>query len=92
VHAAEHALYLRTGYLFFLPVLGSEPIRWRVSMAGWFLILLVTMPVDTAVGVLLMIARTKLFPAHAGRPYLGQACWLTCTPGVRSCRPTVTSS
>ena len=65
VHDAEHALYLVTGYLFFLPLLGSEPIRWRVSMAGRFLMLLVTMPVDTAVGVLLMIAPHEMFPAYA---------------------------
>ncbi len=71
VHDAEHALYLITGYLFFLPLLGSEPIRWRVSMAGRYLILLVTMPVDTAVGVLLMIAPHEMFPAyaHAGRTW-----------------------
>src|SRR5580692_8975592 len=31
LHNAEHALYLIVGYLFFLPVLGSEPIRWRLS-------------------------------------------------------------
>jgi putative copper resistance protein D len=65
VHNAEHTLYLVTGYLFFLPLLGSEPIRWRVSMAGRFLMLLVAMPVDTAVGVLLMIAPHEIFPAYA---------------------------
>jgi putative copper resistance protein D len=27
VHNAEHVLYVVTGYLFFLPVVGSEPIR-----------------------------------------------------------------
>ena len=71
VHDAEHALYLVTGYLFFLPVLGSEPIRWRVPMAGRYLMLLVTMPLDTAVGVLLMIAPHEMFPAyaHAGRTW-----------------------
>ena len=71
VHDAEHALYLVTGYLFFLPVLGSEPIRWRVPMAGRYLMLLVSMPVDTAVGVLLMIAPHEMFPAyaHAGRTW-----------------------
>ena len=71
VHDAEHALYLVTGYLFFLPVLGSEPIRWRVPMAGRYLMLLVTMPLDTAVGVLLMIAPHEMFPAYsrAGRTW-----------------------
>src|SRR5499427_7074166 len=31
LHNAEHVLYLVVGYLFFLPLLGCEPIRWRVS-------------------------------------------------------------
>jgi putative copper resistance protein D len=65
VHNAEHALYLMTGYLYFLAVIGSEPVRPRVSLLGRCLMLLVTMPVDTAVGVILMLAPRELFPAYA---------------------------
>ncbi len=65
VHDAEHALYLVTGYLFFLPVVGSEPVRWRLSPLGRYLLLLVTMPVDTLVGVTLMLMPRELFPAYA---------------------------
>jgi cytochrome c oxidase assembly factor CtaG len=69
LHNVEHALYLVTGYLFFLPVIGSEPLRPRVSSLGRYLMLLVTMPVDTAVGVILMLVPRELFPAysHTGR-------------------------
>src|SRR5581483_9032112 len=31
VHDGEHALYLISGYLYFLPLVGREPIRWKVS-------------------------------------------------------------
>jgi putative copper resistance protein D len=65
VHDAEHGLYLVTGYLYFLPVIGTEPIRWRLPVFGRFLLLLVTMPVDTLVGVVLMLAPHQLFPAYA---------------------------
>lgn len=64
-HDAEHALYLVTGYLYFLPIVGSEPIRWRISTLGRYLLLLVTMPVDTVVGVILMLAPHELFPSYA---------------------------
>jgi putative copper resistance protein D len=64
VHEAEHALYLVTGYLYLLPVIGSEPIRWRLPVFGRFLLLLVTMPVDTLVGVVLMLASPRLIPAY----------------------------
>lgn len=64
VHEAEHALYLVTGYLYFLPVIDAEPIRWRPTLLGRFLLLLATMPVDTLVGVVLILASHRLFPAY----------------------------
>jgi putative copper resistance protein D len=65
VHEAEHVLYLVTGYLYFLPVIGAEPIRWRLTAFGRFLLLLAAMPVDTLVGVVLMLASRHLFPAYS---------------------------
>lgn len=65
VHDAEHALYLMAGYLYFLPVVGSEPVKWRLSAFGRYLLLLITMPVDTLVGVVLMLVPRELFPAYA---------------------------
>ena len=53
LHNAEHVLFLVVGYLFFLPILGSEPIRWRLSYPVRFVILVLVMPVDTFTGVLL---------------------------------------
>ena len=53
LHNAEHALYLIVGYLFFLPILGSEPIRWRLSYPIRFVMLVVAMPVDTFTGLIL---------------------------------------
>ena len=54
LHDAEHALYLATGYLFFAPVVGDEPLRWRPSLLGRYFLLLLAMAPDTAVGVVLM--------------------------------------
>jgi cytochrome c oxidase assembly factor CtaG len=64
VHDAEHAAYLVAGYLFFLPVIGSEPLRWRLAGMGRFLLLLVVMPVDLAVGAVLMLLPAVPFPAY----------------------------
>src|SRR5262249_4815847 len=38
---------------FFLPILGREPIRWRLSYPVRFIILVLVMPVDTFTGLLL---------------------------------------
>jgi cytochrome c oxidase assembly factor CtaG len=53
VHDAEHALFLVVGYLFFLPILGHEPIRWRLTYPVRFVILVLVMPVDTFTGLML---------------------------------------
>ena len=52
-HNAEHALFVLIGYLFYLPILGSEPIRWRLSYPVRFVILVLLMPVDTFTGLAL---------------------------------------
>jgi len=53
LHNAEHVLFLVVGYLFFLPILGREPIRWRLSYPVRFVILILIMPVDTFTGLVL---------------------------------------
>jgi cytochrome c oxidase assembly factor CtaG len=68
LHDAEHVLYLVVGYLFFLPIFGREPIRWRLSYPIRFLILVLAMPVDTFTGLMLGYARTGI----AGLPVDGR--------------------
>jgi len=53
VHDLEHALFLVVGYLFFLPILGREPIRWKLSYPVRFVALVLIMPVDTFTGLVL---------------------------------------
>jgi cytochrome c oxidase assembly factor CtaG len=52
-HVAEHALFIIVGYLFFLPIVGSEPIRWRLSYPARLILLFLVMPVDTFAGVVI---------------------------------------
>jgi cytochrome c oxidase assembly factor CtaG len=53
LHNAEHVAFLLIGYLFFLPVLGQEPIRWRLSYPARLILLFLIMPVDTFAGLIL---------------------------------------
>jgi cytochrome c oxidase assembly factor CtaG len=53
VHDAEHVLYLVVGYLYFLPLIGREPIRWKVSYPLRLFLLFIAMPVDAFTGVVL---------------------------------------
>jgi cytochrome c oxidase assembly factor CtaG len=52
-HNLEHVAFLLIGYLFFLPILGKEPIRWRLSYPVRFVLLVLIMPVDTFTGLVL---------------------------------------
>lgn len=62
----EIFLYLLSGYLFFLPVIGAEPIRWqRLPHPLRVALLLVGMLPDTLVGVVLMIAARPVAPSYA---------------------------
>ena len=55
VHDAEQLSYLVAGYVYFLPVIGSEPVRWRVPLYGRYALLLAAMPADLATGAVLML-------------------------------------
>jgi putative copper resistance protein D len=52
-HEAEHVVFLVVGYLFFLPIIGSEPIKWRLSYPTKLVLLFLIMPVDTFTGLVL---------------------------------------
>jgi cytochrome c oxidase assembly factor CtaG len=55
LHEAEHGAYLVAGYLYFLPVIGSEPLRWRLQPLGRYVLLLAAMPADMVTGAALML-------------------------------------
>jgi cytochrome c oxidase assembly factor CtaG len=65
VHDGEHALYLAAGYLYFLPLIGREPIRWKVSYPSRIFLLFIAMPVDAFTGLILGSDSTNPFPALA---------------------------
>src|SRR5579863_7731920 len=69
VHNGEHVLYLLAGYLYFLPLVGREPIRWKVSYPSRIFLLFLAMPVDAFTGLALGSESGNPFPSLAvGRP------------------------
>jgi cytochrome c oxidase assembly factor CtaG len=65
VHQSEHLLYLMCGYIFFLPVIGGEPLRWRLTFPTQFLLLAFGMAVDSFTGIVLMQTNYEMFPEYA---------------------------
>ncbi len=67
VHEAEHVLYLVVGYLYFLPLIGKEPIKWKLSYPLRLFLLFLAMPVDAFTGVVLGSYQTYPFLPMAPR-------------------------
>lgn len=64
IHDLEHLLYLATSLLFWWPVLGVDPIRWRLPHAGRLLYVFLMAPVQAIVGLVVMSAREVLYPHY----------------------------
>ena len=65
VRAGELALYLVAGWLFFLPLVGSERGPWSLPYLLRFVLLAVGMGADTLTGVVLMMTVHPLAPAYS---------------------------
>jgi cytochrome c oxidase assembly factor CtaG len=65
LHPAEQVLYVVGGYVFLLPLLGNEPIRWKPPHLVRMVVLFLAMAPDTVVGIVLLQAPHDLFPAMA---------------------------
>jgi cytochrome c oxidase assembly factor CtaG len=65
----EQALYVVTGYIFLLPLIGEEPIRSNPPYLARIMILVAAMLPDTIVGLVLLQTHTVLYPVMmAQRP------------------------
>ncbi|MEU0529043.1 cytochrome c oxidase assembly protein [Amycolatopsis tolypomycina] len=65
VHGLEELLYLGSGLLLLLPLLGVRPGRAPLSHLGRLAVLFGAMVVDAVVGVALMMTPSEPFPAYA---------------------------
>jgi cytochrome c oxidase assembly factor CtaG len=65
LHSAEHLLYLGAGMLFWWPVIGADPVRWRLSPIGRMAYLAAQMPFNTAVGLAIYFTPTILYSHYA---------------------------
>jgi putative copper resistance protein D len=65
LHSAEHLLFLIAGLLFWWPVIGADPLRWRLTAVARMVYLAAQMPFNTAVGLAIYFAPTVLYPHYA---------------------------
>jgi cytochrome c oxidase assembly factor CtaG len=65
LHQGEQVLYVAGGYLFLLPLLANEPIRWQAPHLMRMVVLFIAMAPDTVVGIVLLQSPHEMFPALA---------------------------
>lgn len=66
LHAIEHALYLGTALLFWMPLVGVDPSPHRVGWLGRALALLVAMTAMSFVGIALVQTHVVRYASYAG--------------------------
>ena len=64
IHQFEHLLLLGTGYLYWLPAIGSEPMPTRLGWSGRFVYIFLGMPVSSVLGLVLVALTDPLYPAY----------------------------
>jgi putative copper resistance protein D len=61
----EHFVYIAVGCQFFVLILGEQPIRWRLSSPVRWLLLALSMAVDTFTGIVLMQGTQTVDMVHS---------------------------
>jgi putative copper resistance protein D len=64
IHQLEHVLLLGSGILFWLPVIGNEPMPWRMSWSWRLLYLFLAMPLTSLLGLVLYAQAFVLYPHY----------------------------
>ena len=65
IHYLQHASFLVAALLFWWPIIGLDPSRWRLPYPLRLFYLFLAMPQNSFLGVALMSATTVLYPHYA---------------------------
>lgn len=64
LHYTQHATFLGAALLFWWPVIGADPSRWRLPYPARLFYLFLAMPQNSFLGVALMSATTVRYPHY----------------------------
>ena len=64
LHYLQHATFLAASLLFWWPIVGADPARWRLPYPVRLFYLFLAMPQNSFLGVALMGASTVLYPHY----------------------------
>ena len=64
LHDLQHLTFLGAALLFWWPVIGADPARWRLPYPARLFYLFLAMPQNSFLGIALMSAPTALYPHY----------------------------
>ena len=64
LHDLQHLTFLGAALLFWLPVVGADPVRWRLPHPVRLFYLFLAMPQNSFLGIALMSAPAALYPHY----------------------------
>jgi putative copper resistance protein D len=64
LHDVQHLTFLGAALLFWLPIIGADPARWRLPHPVRLFYLFLAMPQNSFLGIALMSAPTSLYPHY----------------------------
>jgi putative copper resistance protein D len=64
LHDLQHVTFLAVALLFWWPVVGADPARWRLPRPARLFYLFLAMPQNSFLGVALMSAPASLYPHY----------------------------
>ena len=66
LHNVQHATFMGAALLFWWPVIGADPARWRLPHPARLFYLFLAMPQNSFLGIALMSAPPSLYPHYLG--------------------------
>lgn len=77
-HDATHLIFLTVGLLYWQPLLGSDPSRWRLPYPARVLIVFIGMPFEAFLGISLDMSNRPIDPINtlANTRAAGQTFWI----------------
>lgn len=77
-HDATHFIFLAIGYLFWQPLLGTDPSRWRLSHPTRIAATMLGMPFEAFLGISIWMSKSPIDPIDtlANTKAAGQTFWI----------------
>ena len=86
-HDASHIVFLTIGLLYWQPIIGSDPTRWKIPPGGRILITFLGMPFEAFLGISIYMSTQPIDPINSlgDTKAGGQAFWILSMAATAVC-------